>query len=170
MTPRRNSKGLQPFIVTGDDTAAHEHRLLLITPHFPPNAGSGSLRWQKLSRYIAARGWGLDVIMLDPAEIEFSDAAPVKELPPGIQVFGVRSERPRLERFIRRVWQLWGRSPAPTTDLPLASAATQPRVERPSPGVRPESLRRSDIRWFARSPRDLVRAFTSWVYFAQWMN
>src|SRR2546422_7800891 len=39
-----------------------QHRLLLISYHFPPDPAVGALRWQKLARYAAERGWGLDVM------------------------------------------------------------------------------------------------------------
>src|SRR5690348_13379793 len=90
----------RPVIVTGDVTLPQQ-RLLLITTAFPPDPRSGSLRWQKLSGYVAARGWGLDVITADPADIEFPDSGLVTELPPGIRVFAVRSSQPRLERIGR---------------------------------------------------------------------
>jgi glycosyltransferase involved in cell wall biosynthesis len=170
MTRRRRSASPQPFIVSGDGTTPPKRRLLLITPAFPPDPRSGSLRWQKLSRYIAARGLGMDVIMVDPAEIEFSDAALVKELPPGVRVFGVRSERPRLEQFVRRVWKILPRrSRGDSSSRPVGPGANG-SSEPPSPNGRPPSLGRSDIQWLVRRPRDLVRAFTSWVEFAQWMN
>src|SRR5438094_725046 len=101
MTARRSPERPQPHIVTGDGTTSPAHRLLLITAAFPPDPRSGSLRWQKLSRYAAERGWGLDVITTDPAEIEFPDPALVRALPLGIRVFGVRSSPPRVERFAR---------------------------------------------------------------------
>ncbi len=44
-------------------------RLLLVTYHFPPDTAVGALRWQKLARYAAERGWGLDVITLHPAQL-----------------------------------------------------------------------------------------------------
>src|SRR5439155_14494927 len=109
MTARRSPERPQPHIVTGDGTTSPAHRLLLITAAFPPDPRSGSLRWQKLSRYAAERGWGLDVITTDPAEIEFPDPALVRALPLGIRVFGVRSSPPRVERFARAAWQFYRR-------------------------------------------------------------
>ena len=172
MMVSQSSEGPRPFMVTGDDSPSREHRLLLITAAFPPDPRSGSLRWQKLSRYVAERGWGLDVITADPAEIEFPDTALVKELPPGIRAFGMRSSPPRVERFVHAAWQLYrGRSP-----LERAASSVTPMDEMRTPAMpaprnrRPESLGRSDIRWSLRSPRGLVRAFTSWVDYAQWRN
>src|SRR5207237_2380485 len=172
MTDRRSPERPQPHIVTGDGTTSPAHRLLLITAAFPPDPRSGSLRWQKLSRFVAERGWGLDVITTDPAEIEFPDAALVKELPSGIRVFGMRSSPPHVERFLRGVWQVYrGRSPresgtgsATSVDGMRTPAAAAPRNDRP------ESLGRSEIQWSLRSPRGLVRAFTSLMDFARWRN
>ena len=154
----------QPVIVTGDDATSPRQRLLLITAAFPPDPRSGSLRWQRLSRYVAERGWGLDVVTVDPTSIEFPDAALVAELPPGIRVFAVRSSPPRLERVGRRLWQLYRRWRAPSASAPGAAVATTPAG--PS---RPESLGRADIGWSLRGrrPRDVVRAFHALVDFAQ---
>jgi len=157
----------QPHIVTGDEATAPEHRLLLITAAFPPDPRSGSLRWQKLSRYVVARGWGLDVITADPSEIEFPDQALVKELPSGIRVFGLRTERPRLERIVRSIWQFYGRRRDRARSVPPASSGAESGAATPSPSRRPESVGRSDIRWSLRSPRELVRAFYAWADFAQ---
>jgi hypothetical protein len=160
----------QPCIVTGDDATWPEHRLLLITAAFPPDPRSGSLRWQKLSQYVAARGWGLDVITADPSEIEFPDQALVKELPPGIRVFGLRTTRPRLERIVRSIWQLYVRRRDRVRSAPPASNGAESGAAMPSPAGRPESVGRSQIRWSLRSPRELVRAFYAWVDFAQGMK
>lgn len=76
--------------------------MIVLTYHFPPGQAAGALRWQKLTGYAAARGWGLDVITLDPASLLAPDRGRLAELPEGIRVFGV-PDRPlfveRLERL-----------------------------------------------------------------------
>src|SRR4051794_37614156 len=56
-------------------------RLLLISYHFPPSQTAGALRWQKLSRYAAERGWGLDVVTLHPDAVANADWSRLDELP-----------------------------------------------------------------------------------------
>src|SRR5256885_17134289 len=121
MTPRRSSERQQPYLVTGDDAMSPERRLLLITAAFPPDPRSGSLRWLKLSAYVAARGWGLDVITADPADIEFPDPALVKELPPGIRVFAARSSRPRVQWLGRQLSRLYRRWRVRAASVPVAN-------------------------------------------------
>src|SRR4029453_11583328 len=63
-------------------------RLFLFSYHFPPDTAAGALRWQKLANHAAKRGWGLDVLTRDPAELERADPSRLRELPPGVRVFG----------------------------------------------------------------------------------
>jgi len=67
------------------------HRLLLISYHFLPGQAAGALRWQKLAGYAAERGWGLDVITLEPEK--------PPELPAGTRVYGVPQSKVFLERL-----------------------------------------------------------------------
>ena len=65
----------QFFTAPGDVAAAgtDRRRLLLITYSFPPDQAIGALRWQKLAGFAAERGWGLDVVALDPAQLTSTD-------------------------------------------------------------------------------------------------
>ena len=82
-----------PFFERPPETGAPpSRRLLLLTYHFPPAQTAGALRWQKLAPFAAGRGWGLDVVTLDPAGLSSSDPSRLEELPPGTRVFGVRDE------------------------------------------------------------------------------
>lgn len=66
-------------------------RLLIVSWHFPPGQSAGALRWQKLAEHATERGWDLDVIALDPADLQDSDRTRLHELPPSLRVFGVRA-------------------------------------------------------------------------------
>lgn len=81
--------------------ARHERRLLLITYSFPPDTAVGALRWQKFARYADERGWGLDVVTVDPSQLARRDATRLDELPPDVRVVGVRHRDVALTRIHR---------------------------------------------------------------------
>ena len=64
-------------------------RLLLISYHFPPCREVGARRWQQLSKFAIERGWTLDVVTLDPANLGPPDWATLKEVPAGVRPPGV---------------------------------------------------------------------------------
>src|SRR5207247_4856908 len=97
-------------------------RLLLISYHFPPDAAVGALRWQKLARYAAERGWGLDVITLDPACLARTDPTRTEDLPAGVRIYGIPARPVWVERAVEVVWHVldparrlrgWPARPAP---------------------------------------------------------
>src|SRR5881628_3596503 len=73
--------------------------LLLVSYHFPPSPATGALRWQKLARYAAERGWWLDVVTLDPSGVRQPDWQRMDELPAGTRVYGVPREPLCIERL-----------------------------------------------------------------------
>ena len=82
-----NDRTLQPvFEASGGDPSSD--RILLISDQFPPAQSAGALRWQKLSRFAANRGWILDVITRDPALLDARDDSRLAELPAGTRVYG----------------------------------------------------------------------------------
>ncbi len=149
----------RPFFQT--EPTAHRGRLLLLSYHFPPGQATGALRWQKLSRYAAERGWGLDVITLDPSELTAADSGRLAELPRGIRLFGVRQSVLGVERLERLAWLAYRRI-RPGTEQP-APSSTEPRDFRPIP----ESRRREEIRWTPRNARDIMRAYHAWLDYAR---
>lgn len=74
-------------------------RLLLLSYHFPPSGTAGALRWQKLAGLAAERGWGVDVVMVDPASAPVLDAGRLDDLPRGTRIRFVPVRRSRLERL-----------------------------------------------------------------------
>lgn len=148
---------------------ADGRRLLLISYHFPPGRSAGSLRWQKLARFVAERGWLLDVVTLDPSGLSAPDPGRLEELPPGTRVFGV-PERPSvperlhagLRRMVRRSRSVAGRLRPGSRTAPggAGSPASNGGPARPLPGV----MRTEGLRWMVRTPRELQRAWNAWTF------
>ena len=152
----------RPFYQSPQPVPAPSRRLLLLSYHFPPGQAVGALRWEMMSRYAARRGWGLDVVTLDPASLSSRDDHRLTSLPVGIRVFGVPVATftiERVEQWLLR-WRRRLRSRAvsapATTDTPAAS-----------PPARPGSLGRTDIPPLPRGPRDLLRAYFAWREYAR---
>jgi teichuronic acid exporter len=134
--------GGQPVFTSGAPTG--QHRLLLISYHFPPAESVGALRWQKLTRLAAERGWECDVITAHPDELGSRDWSRLAELPPGTRIFGVK-RRPllvqRVETWLSKLLRRAGRR----------GSASRPAIHR------------NELRWRPRSWRDVVRAWTALV-------
>lgn len=95
-----------PFYATAG-AAPDTRRLLLLSYHFPPSEAAGALRWQKLAGEVAARGWALDVVTLDPSVLTTRDDRRMLDLPPGVRVFGALPTPLRREAFERlAVWAI----------------------------------------------------------------
>jgi len=143
------------FTAPGDSDGAgtDRRRLLLITYSFPPDQAIGALRWQKLARFVAERGWGLDVIMLEPAELESRDETRLAELPPGTRVFGVpHVEIPlvRLQRMLRAVYRrVW------------------PRPQQAGVGT---TVHRDEFARSARGLGGILPAFRVWARYASFLR
>jgi glycosyltransferase involved in cell wall biosynthesis len=144
-------------------------RLLLVSYHFPPGTAVGGLRWQKLARYAVERGWGLDVITLDPADLAEHDPERLADLPHGVRVFGIPAAHLRLETAGDRVWgfvRSWWR----------ATAAEHPGAIPNHPDRRAlhrESRTRADATRGALELRAIARAWFAWLDYArglQWAN
>ncbi len=80
-------------------------RLLLIAYNFPPDQEIGALRWQKLARHAAERGWMVDVVTRDPAELESRDETRLADLPAGTRIYGVPFRPLLIERLEVAVWR-----------------------------------------------------------------
>ena len=132
-------------------------RLLLVSYHFPPGVAVGGLRWQKLARYAVERGWGLDVVTLDPAELVERDPERLADLPHGVRVYGIPSARLRLEAAADRLWTLV-RSVRQTTSGPR---------EPERRAVRRDSRSRNDATRGALELRDVARAWFAWFDYAR---
>src|SRR5262249_59696802 len=99
----------QAFHESGVPDRAENGRLFLFAYHFPPDAAAGALRWQKLAVHATARGWGLDVLTRDPAELERPDFSRLREIPPNVRVFGVPQPEITTRRLERHLWGTYRR-------------------------------------------------------------
>jgi len=152
------SADISPFFLTGPNAAARR-RLLLVSWHFAPAQTAGALRWQKMSRYAAERGWAIDVITLAPSSLRLADQSSLAELPAGVRLFGVPKRQVWEERLEDRASQFrrW-LVPSSTPDrIPdsISPARTAPETE---------SLAPEEIRW-RWTTRDLIRAWTAYLEF-----
>jgi glycosyltransferase involved in cell wall biosynthesis len=134
-------------------------RLILLSYHFPPDPAVGALRWQKLARFAAERGWGLDVITQDPKELETRDPSSLSDLPPGVRIFAVRSNPPPIERPVNSAWKLYKQ---------VRDRLTWPGWAVPQHQPRPDSKARGDMRWLPREGRDILRAYYSTMEHARY--
>src|SRR5262245_50961755 len=109
MSVRVSAEALRPFYDAGGGgglVAIPRRRLLLISYHFPPDTAVGGLRWQRLSRYVAERGWGLDVIARDLRTMKVRDDRRLDSLPPSVRIYSGTEGDPiaaRLEQFAMNV-------------------------------------------------------------------
>jgi hypothetical protein len=145
---------MRPFFDAPLSGDAPSRRLLLVSHTFPPDGSVGALRWQKLAAAAFARGWGIDVIMMDPAESALRDDSRLRELPPGTRLYGVPTRTPWLEHWQRRAIRLRNR----LADARASSSAVSAAASRA--GARAEPLAGSiDTRWAALKRQHLARLF-----------
>src|SRR4051812_48912286 len=162
MTFRGEFERPRPFHETPPASASAARRLLLISYIFAPTQASGSLRWQKLSRILAERGWYADVITLDPSCVAAPDSNRLRDLPDGTRVYGVPLRVPRVDRGIRAAYQSYRRirpryeAPSTADTLPASPAAD-----------RPSSIGRRDVRWSFHNSRGFIRAYSAWLEYAR---
>ena len=125
--------------------------MLLVSCHFPPDPSIGALRWQRMARFAAARGWAMDVIMLAPSEVRGADPTRLSELPPGTRLFGVPTPSRPMFSLQHAAWKAVRRlvsvaRPAPASGASSAAATSTSETE-PAPGANGDSslhrLRRS---------------------------
>jgi hypothetical protein len=152
-----------PFFEAKGGSGA-SRRLLLVSPLFPPDQQVGALRWQKMARYVAERGWELDVITFHPDCLQSPDWGRLSELPPGTRLYGVRAPVVPLASLVERVWA-WLRRIRPR--MRASRDENHRRDDRQRAGGRPDSVSRSEIGWFPGDPRSYVRAYNSWFMYAE---
>ena len=150
-----------PFFDRSNETG-RERSLLLLTYHFPPSRAVGALRWQKFANYVAERGWALDVITLDPSSIENLDDDRLRELPPGIRLFGVPEARSRVHSLVRPLLatrRAWLR----TVQGLRGSGRTSANVRQQITSPRADSFSSAEIEALPLTPRQCVREYTAWL-------
>lgn len=159
-----------PFFTSGADAASADagtgRRLILISHHFPPGQSVGALRWQMLARYAAERGWGLDVVTLDPASHrEGVDLSRLDELPPGVRVYTVPLVRSRVEGIVNGTWRQVRRLrdvASRGSRRRRQPSAAAPADEAPR-STAPAYMSRGELMGKRFEPRDLLRTYFAWV-------
>lgn len=150
------NRPITPFYSGRDAGRTARGRILLLSYHFPPAQTAGALRWQKLARYADERGYGLDVLTLDPAALQIQDPASLEDLPASVRVFGVpelptaidRAER-AASRALRALRRLAPKRPAPAPGSAGAAASAD----------RKTSFARSELRFEPGSLQSWKRAY-----------
>lgn len=153
----------RPYFATKWSAPLARRRLLLISYHFSPSAATGALRWQKFAPILAERGWGLDVVALDPSELGHAEVDRYQDLPPGLRAYGVCEKRILAERTIEGMWHMvrrlrTRRQPRPSSPVPAGP---------PLSTLRPSSFVREEIDWRLLHRDGWRRAYFSWIEFAR---
>lgn len=152
-----------PYFASPYSEALARRRILLLSYHFAPSSAAGALRWQKFAGLLAERGWGLDVVALDPAQVKGPEPERFRELPPGLRAYGVREELIPIERMVEGGWRTLRRlrsrrggasGPGSGTAAPAAAQATVP------------TLTRDELAWRLFDRSGWRRAYYAWVRFA----
>ncbi len=141
------------------------NRLLLVGHHFPPGQAVGALRWEKFAAFAAERGWGLDVVTLDPGSLPAVDWTRLAALPAGIRVYGVPTRVHPAERLERLLWRVYRRLRPPTP-----RPAGRPHDDTSSDGdvwAQVGLVSLQELRWRLTTARGYLRAFEAWLDFAR---
>jgi O-antigen/teichoic acid export membrane protein len=156
---------------SGPSTGAHRPavastrpRVLLMTYHFPPDPEVGARRWGQLTRLAAERGWEVDVIARDAAQLARSDGDGGPP-PSGIRVHGVPMPLLAVERLESAVWGAVRAVSA--RGQSTVTGATGVARERDPGSPRPGSLARDEMRWWPPSRRGTARHYFAWLEYAR---
>ncbi len=122
------------------------------------------MRWQRMSALADDCGWDVEVLTLDPAQVERRDPRRLEELPRSLRVHHVARRLPFLDRAENAVWGAWRRL-RPARSVPVAGGPTVPGV--PAAASAPGSFGRDEIRWTLGGRRALLRAWAAWRAYAK---
>ncbi len=113
------------------------NRILLISYHAPPSNEVGAMRWVGMARHFATRGWGFDVITVDPSGLQNRNESSLERLPPGTRLFGVPDTLPAFDRLVnalararQRIRQRTGGGPPSAQQGPGMAASIRPSSGR----------------------------------------
>lgn len=152
-------------------------RLLLISYHFPPDTTIGARRWEKLSHFVAERGWGLDVITCAGPD---ADISRLELLPEDTRVYALPAQDMHTAEWLEhQAWRAY-RTIRPAPAAPAATAggngkasggATRAAAASPvrdtAPHDHPDTVSRHDIHWWPPTPRKILRSYWVWLDFAR---
>ena len=153
---------------SGREIDGSRPRVLLLSHHFPPGHGTGGARWEKFTPALVDRGWGLDVITLDPSQVDDPAWSRLEDLPEDVRVFGAQQPRvwpERLEGGVGAVHRALKRAVRTISvgDTPGRDTGRAGGTELP--GIRGVALAELPATW--SSPRAWLRAYWSWMIFAR---
>ncbi len=160
-------------------------RLLLISYHFPPDTTIGARRWEKLSHFVAERGWGLDVITCaEPG----ADLSRLELLPEDTRVYALPPQYMHATEWLEhQAWRVY-RTVRPAPSAPAAggegkaaantvapaadsrgadSRGTAAPLPDIAPREHPDTVSRHDIRWWPPTPRKMLRSYWVWLDLAR---
>lgn len=149
----------QPFFTAAG--APGERRLLLVSAAFPPSAEVGALRWLRIAQFARARGWTVDVVLIDPVDPGQREEHTLREVPAGAALYDVPLRETWIQRVERaaRAWLTRRRragSAVPATALEGALVRTRTPVNGQGRSAGGGSL------------AALLRVYRTLVHFAQW--
>ena len=76
-------------------------RVLMISPHFPPDSSAGTHRVRLLAPHLETYGWRPTVLTVDPRDYESRlDAGLATLVPPGLEVIRTRAVSPSAARRV----------------------------------------------------------------------
>lgn len=143
-----------------DNGVFREPRILLISYHFPPSEATGGVRWEAVSRRAVERGWGIDVVSLDPDDAQLANWDRLDQLDRGIRVFGVEKPSLAVDRIEHVVWR-----GAELIRRTLPGRGGGDGASGPEPGNDdkfPRSYPRDSVPSLFSSPRAMLRAYWGW--------
>lgn len=152
---------------SGDDIPT-QSRVLLVSPHFPPDTSVGALRWEKFAVHFARYGWKLDVLARQPSQLDRSDPKRLESLPVGTRAFGVDQPPLLVDRLEARVRNLV--EPVRTfRPGPLSKNVSRSsgRWSVRGASTRDDWLSTEEISRLAFTPRGVYRAYRAWRYLRQ---
>lgn len=110
---------------TASATGRRQHRLLVISYHFPPDGAVGGWRWAGLAKYLARRGWEVHVVTAAQHD------APPDE--PGVHVHRVARARTLNDAY--NTWASRRRASGPHQVIGPDADLTTPQPLRSRPSV-----------------------------------
>lgn len=78
-------------------------RILILTQAFPPHTAIGAARWEGFAPFLAEAGFGLGVVIEDPAAVANPDWGRFNQLPPDVRVAACTRRRPQWYQWMRRL-------------------------------------------------------------------
>src|SRR5205807_5673415 len=121
-----------------------------------PDPAVGARRWGALAQFAVERGWGMDVLALDPHQLPRRDPAGRTGLPPEVRVQAIAQPRLAIEGVERVFWS-GVRMIRRRVLLRRSAAVATPSLPRAG------SLRRPEMRWWPLRLRTLARAYFAWL-------